>query len=91
VLLLPGLGGAQAIDFAEGLRQELSALSFDREQGTFQITASLGVSELRTADQLESLIDRADAALYEAKRTGRDRVVQLNGIKGNLDFGAGDN
>jgi diguanylate cyclase (GGDEF)-like protein len=38
------------------------------------VTLSLGVAVGRPADTLESLITRADAALYEAKRTGRNLV-----------------
>jgi predicted signal transduction protein with EAL and GGDEF domain len=38
------------------------------------VTASFGVAELQPGEDLTSLMRRADAALYEAKRRGRDRV-----------------
>ena len=38
------------------------------------ITTSIGVAQLRNGDTPESLIVRADRALYEAKRNGRNRV-----------------
>ncbi len=38
------------------------------------VTASVGVAEAERRETVESLIDRADRALYEAKRSGRDRV-----------------
>jgi diguanylate cyclase (GGDEF)-like protein len=40
-----------------------------------QVTASMGVSCFRPTDTLESFVHRADAALYRAKREGRNRVV----------------
>jgi len=41
----------------------------------FTITVSAGVAARRPRERLDSLLRRADEALYEAKRTGRDRVV----------------
>jgi predicted signal transduction protein with EAL and GGDEF domain len=38
------------------------------------VTASFGVAEMQAGEDLTSLMRRADAALYEAKRRGRDRV-----------------
>lgn len=40
-----------------------------------QITVSVGVARFRATDTIESFVSRADAALYEAKKTGRNRVV----------------
>lgn len=40
-----------------------------------RVTISLGIACLRTDDTLSTLIARSDAALYEAKNTGRDRIV----------------
>jgi PleD family two-component response regulator len=38
------------------------------------VTASFGVAEMQAGEDLTSLMRRADAALYDAKRRGRDRV-----------------
>lgn len=39
------------------------------------ITLSMGVTEVSEGESVAAVLERADAALYEAKRTGRDRVV----------------
>jgi diguanylate cyclase len=40
-----------------------------------RVTISVGVSMLKPGDDTDSLIERADACLYAAKRAGRNRVV----------------
>lgn len=74
VLLLSNtdLSGAQLL--AERIRKEIAlhTLAFDME--TIKITASLGVTTLRVTDTLESFIQRADQAMYQAKSQGRNQV-----------------
>jgi len=41
------------------------------------VTASGGIAELKPGDTLETLLDRADQRAYEAKFTGRDRIVPV--------------
>jgi diguanylate cyclase (GGDEF)-like protein len=63
---------------AERLRVEVSALALDELSPGLTITISLGVTELRPSDRsLDQLLRRADRALYEAKKQGRNRVEQL--------------
>jgi diguanylate cyclase (GGDEF)-like protein len=73
LLILPNTRLDDARVMAERLRGEVEA-----RQVTFReepVTVSAGVSEWRSGDDRASLVERADAALYEAKRQGRNRVV----------------
>ena len=40
-----------------------------------EVTVSIGVAQLEAGDHARDVIDRADRALYEAKKTGKNRVV----------------
>ena len=46
-----------------------------------RVTISLGISRLSGEDSIRTLIDRADRALYHAKETGRNRVVNETALK----------
>ncbi|NPB05680.1 MAG: GGDEF domain-containing protein [Aquificae bacterium] len=74
LVLLPetDLEGAKAV--AEKIRQTLKSLRIPSLKGR-EITASFGVTEIREGETLHEAIIRADRALYEAKRSGKDRVV----------------
>ncbi len=72
VLLLPGTSQDEAIAIAERIRKEIGIIEVpecDR-----QITVSLGVAGWISGETGQQLVSRADAALYKAKSTGRNRV-----------------
>ncbi|PNY79910.1 hypothetical protein CVO96_18420 [Deinococcus koreensis] len=72
LVALPGAQEDQALEVAERLRRAVAQADF----GTASlVTVSVGLSEARPGDVLEAVVARADAALYEAKRSGRDRVA----------------
>jgi diguanylate cyclase (GGDEF)-like protein/PAS domain S-box-containing protein len=76
-MILPETDSGQAHRVAERLRQTLAQASIETEYGSLQITVSLGIATATPQDSLplETLINRADQALYQAKRAGRNRVV----------------
>lgn len=69
----------QAIDVAERLRWAVRATPFITKSGNLEITASFGVAQqnLTCDHNAWDVLHRADSALYEAKRNGRDRVYAL--------------
>jgi len=71
VVLLPGCSREDAIGVAQRVRNEIA-----REVGEAPVTISGGIATMPdNAADAERLMAAADAALYEAKRTGRDRVA----------------
>jgi diguanylate cyclase (GGDEF)-like protein len=60
--------------FAEAVRNACLTLRVPGLPEEEVVTASFGVAEMQAGEDLTSLMRRADAALYEAKRRGRDRV-----------------
>jgi diguanylate cyclase (GGDEF)-like protein/PAS domain S-box-containing protein len=75
-VLLPETDATQALLVAERLRQRVATTEVAIESGvTTHLTISVGIATLRDDDtDIEHLLDRADQALLEAKRTGRDKV-----------------
>ena len=74
--LLPETELTNAITLAERFRILVESLNLTYQNtNQVNVTISLGVSELADNDSPESLLKKADEALYEAKRTGRNRVV----------------
>jgi diguanylate cyclase (GGDEF)-like protein len=87
-LILPhtDLDGSYAI--AERVREAIEALRIPRldGEGFIRITASLGVGVTSTGDK-EPLIAETDAALYQAKRTGKNRTVRARVPTANVSGG----
>ncbi len=76
-ILLPGTARANAASvLAERIRRAVAEEPIATDAGPVEVTISLGVAEVDadTVD-LAALLKRADAALYEAKQAGRNRVV----------------
>jgi len=74
VVLLPGLPVEEAQVTLTRLQRTLSASLFMHDGREVFVTFSAGVTRLRPGEPLEKALERADEALYEAKRTGKNRT-----------------
>ncbi len=75
LVLMPHVEGDQALVALERIRQKLSELPMS-EHESLRVTLSAGLAVWQAGESLEQVIERADAALYQAKNAGRNRVVQ---------------
>ncbi|MGK7295040.1 MAG: diguanylate cyclase domain-containing protein [Candidatus Wenzhouxiangella sp. M2_3B_020] len=75
-IALPGIAPEHAQAMIESFRRSLSALRYDDD--AVAVTLSFGVAAPRDDESVTSVRERADQALYEAKRAGRDRVVRAD-------------
>jgi diguanylate cyclase (GGDEF)-like protein len=74
--IFPGTREPDALSIAEKIRKFIEATSIIYSAGHFNLTVSIGVAEWTEADaSLLATIDRADKALYLAKRNGRNCVL----------------
>lgn len=77
VVLLPATTLPDAVITAERLRQKVQSLPPRWQDRGLALTVSIGVSQWRSqGDDVASLLARADAALYRAKQTGRNCVME---------------
>jgi diguanylate cyclase (GGDEF)-like protein len=83
-VVLPGTDLEGAFDLAERVREGIEALDFPLvdeagSAGTIRITASLGAAALsEDIDDVRELVAAADAALYRAKRAGKNQTVRAS-------------
>jgi diguanylate cyclase (GGDEF)-like protein len=64
-----------AVDIAQEFRQSVESLKIFAGELALDVTCSIGVAEWEAGDTIDTLLRRADLALYEAKHTGRNKVV----------------
>jgi len=73
-VLLPGTSSTAALDLAEAVRKGTLTLKVAAPSSIATITASFGIAAFVSGDEgFSDLLNRADAALYQSKRSGRDR------------------
>ena len=76
VAILPDTDTQIAMDVAQRLRQNIEASILPIKGAELRYTISIGLTGLRESDTLiNQLINRADEALYQAKKSGRNQVV----------------
>jgi len=74
LLVLPGCDDNGAAMLAERIRESIESHPLTFTEGMIPITLSLGVASNEITQDMEGLIGAADAALYRAKNSGRNRV-----------------
>ena len=76
-MLLPGTSARRATQIAERIRRKISDMNVIVDGNSIEVTASFGVACFPSSDinNMEDLLKAADKALYEAKESGRNKVV----------------
>ena len=77
-VLLPETGISSAVILAERLRQDIAdKLLTTASNVEYTVTVSIGVAEYITSEIVQSFVRRAGDGVYEAKRRGKNQVVQV--------------
>ena len=79
LVLLPETNAVSARLVAERIRQRIAGSMFNTNNGKVPVSISLGIADSVDVEKLDTVISHADAALYEAKRLGRNQVVIYDG------------
>jgi diguanylate cyclase (GGDEF)-like protein len=78
LVYLPGADIRIARSIAQGIGTDIQNDPGRTEDGSeIRVTVSIGITEHRNGDSFDSLFLRADAALYQAKKTGRNKIITL--------------
>ena len=78
-VLFPATSLPEAAEAVERLQRELAQRNFQFESERLAMTFSAGIAQWKPGESLEQLMKRADACLYEAKKSGKNRVVRAPG------------
>ena len=92
VIIMPETDLSQAAIVAERIRSAVAGSPFvaSTKTGSLEVTCSIGIASLNAGFETpEELIKRADAALYRAKHTGRNRVMHKGKPAPRKDVGGG--
>jgi diguanylate cyclase len=83
--VLPGTAVDICAEIAERIRRRISEARLTRRatgEEISSVTVSIGVAQFRLAESAEMMIERCDRALYQAKRSGRNRTITESDIAG---------
>jgi len=86
VIFLPETHGEYAYQLAQRIRTNISKLDLNHDNNKTPISCSIGISSYRKDDQdLDAVVRRADAALYEVKNSGKNGV-RLHNVEENFNY-----
>ena len=85
-MLLEGASLSAAVKAADRVRLRLQDLEVHTKEKTISMTCSFGVSQWQLGDTIDCMLRRADVALYEAKRGGRNCVVSTSSNALTADY-----
>ncbi|MGA2102583.1 MAG: GGDEF domain-containing protein [Candidatus Sulfotelmatobacter sp.] len=74
LIVAPGCGMTETWELAERVRVHVADCNIMAGGSSVRVTLSLGVATGQAADDIEKVLHASDAALYQAKNTGRNRV-----------------
>lgn len=77
LLILPDTALCEAVNLTERIMSKIRLLEYKDANLTLKKTVSMGVTEFRIDESENSLIERADKALYSAKTSGRDKIITI--------------
>src|SRR5207253_7864603 len=80
VILLPDTTAEQAQRALERTRRKVATYDWSQLGLTTPVTISVGIASAARGDDRRTLFAAADGVLYDAKRSGRDRVVRLSAV-----------
>ena len=78
IVLLPTISKKKVIEIAEKIRKSIKDVVFKADKKSFSITISIGLSKYTKGMDIDTLVGNADNALYQAKNTGRDNIVNYD-------------
>jgi len=74
ILILPNTKVSGALKLAMRIKDEVENYVFEYGKENIKVTTSIGITSVSLNDSVESLLERVDEALYDAKRKGRNRI-----------------
>jgi diguanylate cyclase (GGDEF)-like protein len=74
MIIMPEIGASEGMLVVDRVRNAIAGLDMQIGEQALELSASFGIAERRQGESVSDAINRADAALYDAKRAGRNRV-----------------
>ena len=74
IIILPNCALNIALTKAEMIRQAIEAMEISPHNSSLRVSVSMGIYQIKKGDSFEDVVKRADVALYQAKKNGRNRI-----------------